>query len=249
MQQMIVRRDNIKCPLHINAELEIVYVKQGTLTVNTDVGQIELFDNEAVLILPYRLHGFEPQGNADVIVMMFPHSVIDGFDVTYSNSGFFKMTLNSNLKNYAEDIILSKNYDVLSSKSVFYAFASEFVKLNNRVAKTQNCKSVVREIIAYVSDRVFCEDITLTDISKALHINKNAVSNVFKDYIGVSPAEFVKTVRLQRSLTLLANPEISVTDVAYRSGFGSIRSFNRVFFETMHCTPTEYRKKNYSEMT
>lgn len=246
MHKMIVRKDNIKCPLHINAELEIVYVRRGTLVINTDIGQIKISSNEAMMILPYRLHGFEPEENANVIVMMFPHSVIDGFDVTYSNAGFFKMTINSNLKNYAEYIISSKNYDVLSSKSVFYAFASEFVKLNNRVAKPQNCKSVVREIIAYISERVYCEDITLTDISKALHINKTAVSKVFKEYIGVSPAEFVKTVRLQRSLTLLANPEIPVTDVAYRSGFGSIRSFNRVFFEAMHCTPTEYRKKNYS---
>ena len=246
MQQMIVRTDNIKCSLHINAELEIVYVRQGTLTVNTDVGKIMLSSNEAMMILPYRLHGFEPEGTIDAIVLMFPHSVIDGFDVTHNNAGLFKLTLSSNLKNYVDDIISTKNYDILSSKSVFYAFATEFAKLCNGRLKTLNCKSVVREIIAYISERVYCEDITLTDISKSLHINKTAVSNVFKEYIGVSPAEFVKTVRLQRSLTLLANPEVSVTDVAYRSGFGSIRSFNRAFFEAMHCTPTEYRKRNYS---
>jgi AraC-like DNA-binding protein len=37
--------------------------------------------------------------------------------------------------------------------------------------------------------------------------------------------------------------DISISDVAYESGFGSIRNFNRIFKTHFGITPREYQKR------
>ncbi|MBR2527646.1 MAG: AraC family transcriptional regulator [Blautia sp.] len=46
------------------------------------------------------------------------------------------------------------------------------------------------------------------------------------------------------ALALLLQENISITDVAYLSGFQSISNFSKVFRSTMHCSPMQYRKKH-----
>ena len=61
-EYFIEHRQNLKCALHVNGELEIVLVKDGFLTVETEGGKTrELTSGEAMLILPYHLHSFSPK--------------------------------------------------------------------------------------------------------------------------------------------------------------------------------------------
>ena len=41
---------------------------------------------------------------------------------------------------------------------------------------------------------------------------------------------------------MLAEPELSITEIAMRSGFNSLSTFNRVFKAHHNCTPMEYRR-------
>lgn len=47
--------------------------------------------------------------------------------------------------------------------------------------------------------------------------------------------------RIMYAEKLLIDPNLSVTEVAMRSGFGSLSTFNRVFKAYKKCTPTQYK--------
>lgn len=47
----------------------------------------------------------------------------------------------------------------------------------------------------------------------------------------ICPLQVARTVRIQRAKRLLAEGELPMTEVAYRSGFGSVRRFNAAFSE------------------
>ena len=55
-------------------------------------------------------------------------------------------------------------------------------------------------------------------------------------------ADFINNLRIEHARGLLSRGG-RITDVAYASGFSSIRTFNRVFSEEYGCSPSEYRKK------
>ena len=69
---------------------------------------------------------------------------------------------------------------------------------------------------------------------------------MFKAYSGMSFYDFFLRQRVLLCEQLLGDPSLSVTEVAMRSGFGSIASFNRIFKQYEKITPTEYRRLRQS---
>jgi AraC family transcriptional regulator of adaptative response / DNA-3-methyladenine glycosylase II len=59
----------------------------------------------------------------------------------------------------------------------------------------------------------------------------------------VTPIEYLQTCRLLLAKELLTDTGISMTDVAYASGFRSVRRFNTLFKKKYNLTPTSFRKK------
>ena len=58
-------------------------------------------------------------------------------------------------------------------------------------------------------------------------------------------ADFINHCRLEYAKELLAvSPEMTVDDIASASGFGTRRTFSRLFKERYSITPTEYRNQN-----
>lgn len=67
-------------------------------------------------------------------------------------------------------------------------------------------------------------------------------SRIFKEYTDESFNVFLTRHRLEHAVKLLTQDNISITDVAFLSGFQSISNFNKVFLKEMKCSPKEYRK-------
>lgn len=63
-------------------------------------------------------------------------------------------------------------------------------------------------------------------------------------------ADFINHCRLEYAKELLAvSPEMSVDDIASAAGFGTRRTFSRLFKERYAITPTEYRNQNKDNVT
>ncbi|MBR6385212.1 MAG: helix-turn-helix transcriptional regulator, partial [Ruminococcus sp.] len=67
-------------------------------------------------------------------------------------------------------------------------------------------------------------------------------SRIFRQYNSMSYTQYINTRRTKAAEQLLSDPKISVTEAAMRSGFKSITTFNRIFREIKHCTPSDFRK-------
>ena len=58
-----------------------------------------------------------------------------------------------------------------------------------------------------------------------------------------SLTDFINNCRLDHARQLLANPQLSIDDVAQQSGFGTRQTFSRNFVRHFGLTPTEYRSQ------
>ena len=68
---LIVRSGDLNCILHINPELEVICVKKGNITVKYEDTEVEVNENQAALVMPYRLHGVTMSEGAQAFVLMF----------------------------------------------------------------------------------------------------------------------------------------------------------------------------------
>ena len=87
----------------------------------------------------------------------------------------------------------------------------------------------------------YMKELTLDSVSKIAGFSKYHFTRLFKQYTGMSFYDYLTKERIQVAETLLLNPSLSVTDVAFQSGFSSISTFNRVFRTMKKCSPREFR--------
>lgn len=83
---------------------------------------------------------------------------------------------------------------------------------------------------------------TLEDLANDMGISTRHLRRVIEKEYGVSPIELAQTQRLLYAKRLLADTQISITEIAYASGFASVRRFNSLFKERYSLNPSDVRK-------
>jgi AraC family transcriptional regulator of adaptative response / DNA-3-methyladenine glycosylase II len=86
------------------------------------------------------------------------------------------------------------------------------------------------------------DDASVEALAERLGIGPRHLSRLFKKHLGASPAQVARTTRVQRAKHLLDETDLPMTDIALRSGFGSLRRFNTVFAEVYKRPPTAIRR-------
>ncbi len=109
-------------------------------------------------------------------------------------------------------------------------------------------------IFDYINSNYY-EDISLDTIASVAGFSKYHFSRLFRQFTHMSFYDYLNQRRVKEAEKLLLNPTLSITEIALRSGFSSISTFNRVFKSFKNCTPTEfknlyrYRNKSLKELT
>lgn len=83
--------------------------------------------------------------------------------------------------------------------------------------------------------------VRLTDVAKTASMSPSHFSRTFSRYTGQNLNSYVNCLRIKRAKELLERTE-SIVDIAYESGFDSVRNFNRAFKKAESVTPREYRR-------
>ncbi|MBO4837578.1 MAG: helix-turn-helix transcriptional regulator [Clostridia bacterium] len=96
-------------------------------------------------------------------------------------------------------------------------------------------------IYAYINEHC-SEKLTLEGVAARSGYSKYHFSRIFRENAGMSFYEYYLRQRLLLCRQLLSDMNMPITEVASRSGFGSLATFNRVFKQHEGVTPTQYRQ-------
>lgn len=96
-------------------------------------------------------------------------------------------------------------------------------------------------------DRFDLEALSIQSIAEDLEIGERWLRELFQDQVGASPQSILISKKLSIARNLLDNSSLSITDIAFSSGFQSIRRFNDAFKARFQKTPSELRKKLHSD--
>ena len=102
-------------------------------------------------------------------------------------------------------------------------------------------KSLARRAAAMIQEECTAGD-GLEKLSARLGYTDRHVRRVFQDEFGVTPMQFLMTCRLRLAKAMLADTDLSMTDVAKAAGFKSTRRFNDAFKRHYGLVPSEQRR-------
>jgi AraC family transcriptional regulator len=86
------------------------------------------------------------------------------------------------------------------------------------------------------------EEWTLTSLSKILDLHPVHLSRSFSKYFGANLGDYIRTIKVQRAVSMLANKSLSLTDIAYDCGFADQSHFIRCFKAVYYLKPAQFRK-------
>ena len=97
-------------------------------------------------------------------------------------------------------------------------------------------------ILTYI-DEHFREPISLSDAAAAVHLSPNYFSHWFSRTLGTTYSQYVQFRRIQYASALLLSTRLSVEEIAWQTGYGSLSFFNRVFRRQYSMSPLAYRER------
>ncbi len=97
----------------------------------------------------------------------------------------------------------------------------------------------VRKMQDYIREHIQ-EDITIDDLAEASSFSPWYARRLFRKYLNMTPAVYIRRLRLSKSALKLRDEHVTILDVAMDMGYGSVDGYQRAFRKEFGCNPKEY---------
>lgn len=135
-------------------------------------------------------------------------------------------------------ITLLKIVHILSETTEYTFLASQ--NYSNQFHSHENER--MHSVYEYLMKN-FKKEISLKEVSGLAAMNPNAFCRFFKSRTQKSLMQFINEIRIGHACGLLANPDETISQVAYKSGFNNVSNFNHFFKLIKKTSPRQYRKQ------
>lgn len=109
-------------------------------------------------------------------------------------------------------------------------------------ARASGASDKTKQMMIYIHEH-YTEHISVADIAAAGFVSERECYRAFQSFLHTSPAEYIKSYRLQTACKLLSDGKESVTQIGLACGFGSGSFFGKVFRDHFGMPPSEYRRE------
>ena len=243
-------RDTLDFPPHLHDVLEVVFVRRGTATALCNGRRYSLKPGDLFLSFPNQAHGYEDSQNirCDVLILPanpflapwrqlltqnIPAEPVLPPEVWQNTHIPALLDMLRPVRRKLEDAVL-QGYGM-----VIAGLLLPLVPLQSRAAAGND---TMQQLIRYVGEH-YREPLTRREVARAVGYNESYISHLFSEQMGTGLTEYITSLRLKDAKELLTDTELTVSQISLILGFGSIRSFNRVFAKAFGMTPSAWRKR------
>ncbi|MFB9076863.1 helix-turn-helix domain-containing protein [Flavobacterium procerum] len=257
-------KDSFDFPVHYHPEFEINFILNGKGVKRVVGDNIEEIDNvELVLIGPNLYHGWE--------LHKCSSKKIHEITIQFHNDLFHESLLSRRIMNPIRDMFNRSIHGILFSKKTAEELTPRLVSLskldgmdyfleitsllydlansrNQRLLSTYTVDydtfddyDKMKLVYEYVQKH-FAEKITLEDVAGVASMSIISFNRFIKKRTGKTFVNYINDIRIGYAARWLVEKDMSVSEVAFKSGFNNIANFNRSFKATKNCTPSQYRE-------
>ena len=245
---------------HMSAEFILAMKDDSCYSVGKD--EYHLDEGDVLLIWPTELHSTIRTQEQASVILQFNNTVIAGnhdlglslpkIQSIHLISAREQPELNRKISNLMKDSLrLAQSNDFfldtrvrINIYQILLILCSHEMEQNRSIgeesAPSQMKLRIIRSACDYIA-RNCGRDLTQQEVADYAGFSYYYFSRVFKEYTSTSFSEYLARQRINRAVQQLSSGTDSITEIAYRAGFQSISTFNRLFRTYMGCSPREYR--------
>lgn len=242
---------NHSCDPHVHSHMEFVLVLQGELTLFVDNRAYTVSAGSLAIISPYEVHKYQSPLPSQCYILACPPEYIPEFRQILRNQIF-----SPPIALYAADTaallpemvrlcaggncIEQGPQSSFKKKALLYCCLSDLLRSSSLEKRTSQELDLYRSAVMYISNH-YTQKLELPAVAKELGVSTSHLSRVLSSRGGLGFSNLIGSLRSYEASRLLLQTDLTISQIALESGFGCIRSFNRVFQKQFHCLPREFR--------
>lgn len=254
---------NYSAVCHWHDDFEFILVINGKMDYDVNGEKVTLNEGEGIFINSRSFHyGYSLTKNECIFICFIISTSLlesntyikDNYINPLINNKCFKFTkLNpskkwenniiNNIKNIYENNINKLNpFNILENS--YHILEILYNNMNNNEDNNQNNDDILilTKMIGYIQKN-YQSKITLKDVFTSGNVCKTKCSTLFKKYLKTTVIDYINNYRLEKSIYLLENTSMSITEIAYSVGFSSSSYYCEIFNKLYKTTPKKYRNK------
>ncbi|MBH0173488.1 helix-turn-helix transcriptional regulator [Fictibacillus sp. 23RED33] len=227
----------------------LVYVTQGKVMYWIDGVGVELVKGE-ILYIPsgvdraWENHADESHQKYTVVFLWESENLRKILHYTTKNEMYRYKTFNTpyfeqRFSSLFTQILLKKPYFEWMARCILSELLTQIAQESSEVRTAPSKERIANEIQDYIL-RNFRSNVTIDDLSSLAGVTPNYVSGIFKEVVGSTPIQYLHQLRINTSLHLLQNTQMTISEIAEYLGYCDQSYFNRVFKKWMGVAPSKY---------
>ena len=89
--------------------------------------------------------------------------------------------------------------------------------------------------------------LSVDELAERAHLSRYHFIRLFRRYFYVTPHQYLTRKRLERARGLLADTELTITEICFAVGFESVGSFSTLFHRDVGWSPSIYRARVWAQ--
>ena len=186
-------------------------------------------------------------GLVDVSVPVLYNDIIIGYVIfgqLKTNNDFSK--IEKSLKNFELNIEELKEYyselplfteEQIQSISIIAKMLVKHILLENMLKPFDEN---IGRVISYINENLDT-DLTIHSISKIANISKSVLYRNFHNYFGCTVGQYINRKRIEKAVELLTDNNLSIEEIAIRTGFSDGSYFSKIFKKEKGLSPLKYK--------
>jgi Signal transduction histidine kinase len=148
-------------------------------------------------------------------------------------------------KPFEPDILLSRVEQLLSRKQQMEAKARmEMISTPKAIEAVSYDEKFLSQLTRIIEDHVSDSDLNVNALSELSGINHKQIYRKTKQLTGISPVEYIKSIRIKKAAMLLRQKKFTVAEVMYMVGYSNHSYFSKCFQAEFGKTPRQFMEEH-----
>lgn len=122
------------------------------------------------------------------------------------------------------------------------ALVRHYKQHSSGILQSINNLQQIRPVLDYIEQH-YAEPIYLDGLCSLVNISRYHFSRYFKKVTGMSISRFITLIRINMAKKMLVAQEMSITEIAEKSGFCNLHYFGKVFKDFTGMSPVQFRNE------
>lgn len=136
---------------------------------------------------------------------------------------------------------VSVKTEIISSKLILDLLTEILLNDNELKKDTEMPPDYIEQMKAEL-ELNYDKKITLTQLSRLFAVNKYQLAKEFKQYVGITPNEYLINRRITKAKDLLKHTDLTISSISFQVGIDNVSHFINLFKDRVDSTPLSFRK-------